>query len=86
MIVERDNYGFFHVRGTVDAPQGSWHIQVWLKGSDQDGPEDHRFMVSVDRVFSTDIDAAERDAVLALIDQWEDRLPLMVASPIKPPL
>jgi hypothetical protein len=28
------------------------------------------------------IDPAEKTAVLALIDQWEDRLPLMVAFPI----
>jgi hypothetical protein len=25
----------------------------------------------------------EKDAILALIEQWEEKLPLMVASPIK---
>lgn len=28
------------------------------------------------------VDQAEKEAILALIEKWEERLPLMVASPI----
>jgi hypothetical protein len=28
------------------------------------------------------LDQAEKDAILALIEKWEEKLPLMVASPI----
>jgi hypothetical protein len=45
MKVERDDQGHFHVRGTFDDGHPGWGIQVWLKGSDQDGPEDHRYRV-----------------------------------------
>jgi hypothetical protein len=83
MTVERDDYGIFHVRGTHDDGQEGWGIKVWLKGSDQDGPEDHQYRV-VDGEFDRDVDQAEKQAVLALIEKWEEKLPLMVASPIKP--
>jgi hypothetical protein len=82
VIVERDNYGPYHVRGTADDGQDGWGIQVWLKGSDQDGPEDHKFRVLNGTVIDQDIELTEKEAVMALIEQWEDRLPLMVASPI----
>jgi len=84
MIVERDNYGPYHVRGTAGDGQDGWSIQVWLQGSDQDGPEDHKFRVLNGRVVDHDIEPAEEEAVMVLIEQREDRLPLMVASPIKP--
>jgi hypothetical protein len=45
MIVERDDHGNFHVRGTFDDGHPGWGIRVWLKGSDQDGPADHRYRV-----------------------------------------
>jgi hypothetical protein len=35
--------GEFHVRGTYDDGKPGWGIKVWLKGSDQDGPEDHEY-------------------------------------------
>jgi hypothetical protein len=83
MTVERDDYGDFHVRGTRDDGKQGWGIQVWLAGSDQDGPEDHRYRV-VDGKFDGSVDQPEKDAVLALIEKWEEKLPLMVASPITP--
>ena len=85
MIVERDNYGPYHVRGTAGDGQDGWDIQVWLKGSNQDGPEDHRYRILNGSVIDYEIDPTEQEAVFALIDQWEERLPLMVAAPIKPP-
>jgi hypothetical protein len=85
MIVERDDYGSYHVRGTADDGQEGWNIQVWLKGSDQDGPADHCFMVINGEVTKYEVESAEKEAVLALIAQWEDRLPLMVAAPIQDP-
>ena len=83
MIVERDNYGRYNVRGTAGDGQDGWDIQVWLEGSNQDGPEDHRFRVMNGTVIDPSIDEREQEAVLALIEQWEDKLPLMVASPIR---
>jgi hypothetical protein len=82
MILERDNYGEFHVRGTCDDGEQGWGIKVWLKGSNQDGPEDHEYRV-VNGQFDGTVDQPEKRAVLALIEQWEDKLPLMVPSPIK---
>jgi hypothetical protein len=82
MTVERDNYGEFHVRGTYDDGQPGWGIKVWLKGSDQDGPEDREYRV-VDGRFDCNVDEPEKAAVLALIEQWEEKLPLMVPAPIK---
>ena len=81
MTVERDNYGEFHVRGTYDDGKTGWGIKVWLKGSDQDGPEDHEYRV-VSGLFDGQVGQLEKEAVLTLIAQWEERLPLMVASPI----
>jgi hypothetical protein len=81
MTVERDDYGDFHVRGTCDDGERGWGIQVWLKGSNQDGPEDHRHRV-VNGNFDVNVQQAEKDAILALIEMWEEKLPLMVASPI----
>jgi hypothetical protein len=52
-----------------------------VEGSDQDGPEDHRYRV-VDGKFDGHVERAETEAVLALIAKWEENLPLMVASPI----
>ena len=82
MIVERDNYGPFHVRGTSEEGRGTWEIQVWLRGSDQDATEDHRFTVKNQIITPSPHDENETEAITALISQWEDRLPLMVASPI----
>jgi hypothetical protein len=45
MVVERDNYGEFHVRGTRDDGEPGWSIKVWLKSSNRDGPEDHEYRV-----------------------------------------
>jgi hypothetical protein len=81
MTVERDDYGDFHVRGTHDDGEQGWGIQVWLKGSDQDGPEDHHYRV-MDGKFHSNVDRPEREAVLALIEKWEEKLPIMVPSPI----
>jgi hypothetical protein len=82
MTIERDNYGEFHVRGTYDDGNPGWGIMVWLKGSDQDGPEDHVYRV-VNGQIEANVGQPEKEAVLALIEQWEEKLPLMVASPIK---
>jgi hypothetical protein len=81
MTVERDNYGEFHVRGTCDDGEPGWGIKAWLKGSNEDGPEDHEYRV-VNGQFGGNVDQPEKEAVLALIEQWEDKLPLMVPSPI----
>lgn len=83
MTVERDDHGPFHVRGSYDDGEQGWGIQVWLKGSDQDGPEDHRYRV-VNGNFDGNVEQAEKEAVLALIEKWEEKLPLMVAAPIQP--
>ena len=32
--------------------------------------------------FDENVDEAEKEAVLALIEKWDERLPVMVASPI----
>jgi hypothetical protein len=82
MTVERDTYGEFDVRGTSDDGQPGWGIKVWLKGSDRDRPEDHEYRV-VNGQFDSNVDQPEKEAVLALIEQWEEKLPLMVAGPIK---
>jgi hypothetical protein len=82
MTIERDNYGEFHVRGVYDDGKPGWGIKVWLKGSHQDGPEDHEYRV-VEGRFDGNVERSEKEAVLALIQQWEEKLPLMVASPIK---
>lgn len=81
MTVERDNYGEFHVRGTHDDGKPGWGIKVWLKGSDQDGPEDHEYRVLSGR-FDGNVGQSEKEAILALIEQWEEQLPLIVAAPI----
>ena len=70
------------MRGTYDDGQPGWGIKIWLKGSDQDGPEDHEYRV-VNGQFDSNVDQPEKEAVLALIAQWEEKLPLMVAGPIK---
>jgi hypothetical protein len=82
MTVERDNYGEFHVRGVNDDGKPGWGIKVWLKGSNQDGPEDHDYRV-VNGRFDGNVDQSEKEAILSLIEQWEEKLPLMVAAPIK---
>jgi hypothetical protein len=82
MTVERDNHGKFHVRGTYGDGKPGWGIKVWLQGSDQDGPEDHEYRVVKGR-FDGQVGQSEKEAILALIAQWEEKLPLMVASPIK---
>ena len=84
--MQRDNYGPYHVRGTAGDGKDGWDVQVWMKGSDQDGPGDHRFRVINRSVIDYALEPAEQEAVFALIDQWEEQLPLMVASPIRPPL
>ena len=81
MTVERDDYGEFHVRGVHDDGKPGWGIKVWLQGSNQNGPEDHKYRV-VSGLFDGQVGQLEREAVLTLIAQWEERLPLMVASPI----
>jgi hypothetical protein len=81
MTVERDDYGDFHVRGSYDDGKQGWGISVWLKGSNQDGQADHQYRV-VDGKFDDNVDQPERDAVSALIEKWEEKLPIMVASPI----
>jgi hypothetical protein len=83
MRVERDDYREFHVRGSSDDGEQGWGIQVWLKGSHQDGPEDHQYRV-VNGHFNQSPDEAEKEAILTLIEKWEERLPVMVASPINP--
>jgi hypothetical protein len=85
MSVKRDDYGEFHVRGTYDDGDQGWGIKVWLKGSNQDGPEDHRHRV-VNGRFDGRVDPEEKEAILALIEKWEEKLPVMVASPIGPSL
>jgi hypothetical protein len=82
MTVERDDYGDFHVRGTYDDGEEGWGIKVWLKGSDQDGPEDHQYRVFKGS-FDRNVDKEEQEAILALIEKWEEKLPIMVASPLK---
>jgi hypothetical protein len=82
MTVERDNYGEFHVRGVYDDGKPGWGIRVWLEGSNQDGPADHEYRV-VEGLFNWNVERSEKEAVMALIQQWEEKLPLMVASPIK---
>jgi hypothetical protein len=82
MTVERDNYGELHVRGVYDDGKPGWGIEVWLKESNQDGPEDQNYRV-VDGRFDGPVDQAVKEAVLALIAQWEEKFPLMVAAPIK---
>jgi hypothetical protein len=82
MTVERDNYGDFHVRGVYDDGKPGWGIMVWLKGSNQDGPADHEYRV-VEGRFGWNVDRSEKEAVIGLIQQWEEKLPLMVASPSK---
>jgi hypothetical protein len=102
MKVERDDQGSFHVRGTFDDGEKGWGIQVWLKGSNQDGPADHRYRVldgnfhhrTDDQSLSTgkitvkdhgvdpDVDPEEKEAVLALIAKWEERLPLIAPGPM----
>ena len=82
MTVERDDYGDFHVRGSYDDGEPGWGIKVWLKGSDQDGPADHQYRV-LNGEIDPSVEKAEAQAVLALIEKWEERLPLMVPSPIK---
>jgi hypothetical protein len=84
MTVERDDYGEFHVRGTYDDGEEGWGIKVWLKGSDQDGAEDHRYRVVDGKFYGSNVNEAERKAVLALIEKWEEKLPVMVASPLNP--
>jgi hypothetical protein len=74
MKVERDTYSDFDVRGTYDDGQPGWGIKVWLKGSDRDGPEDHEYRV-VNSRFEGDVEQPEKEAVLALIEQWEEKLP-----------
>ncbi len=59
--------------------QPGWGIKVWLKGSDQDGPEDHEYRVLSGR-FDGNVGQSEKEAILALIEQWEEQLPLMVAT------
>ncbi len=82
MTVERDDYGDFHVRGSYDDGEPGWGIKVWLKGSDQDGPADHQYRVLNGEIHPS-MEKAEAQAVLALIEKWEERLPSMVPSPIK---
>jgi hypothetical protein len=60
MTVERDNFGYFHVRGVYDDGKPSWGIQVWLKGSNQDGPEDHEYRVINGRFNGNGINRRER--------------------------
>ncbi len=81
MTVERDNYGEYHVRGTRSDGERGWGIKVWLKGSDEDGPEDHEYKVVGGR-FDSNVGRSEKEAILALIEQWEEKLPLMVAAPL----
>ena len=69
------------MRETADDGQDGWGIQVWFKGSDQDGPEDQKFRVLNGSVIDQDVELAEKEAVMAPVEQWEDRLPLMAASP-----
>jgi hypothetical protein len=71
----------FHVRGTYDDGEHGWGVNVWLKGSDQDGPADHQYRV-VNGELNLSVDQAEKEAIFALIEKWEEKLPLMVASPI----
>jgi hypothetical protein len=59
----------------------SWGVNVWLKGSDRDGPADHQYRV-VNRELNLSVGQAEKEAIFALIEKREERLPLMVASPI----
>ena len=81
MTVERDDYGEFHVRGTRDDGEQGWGIKVWLKGSNQDGPADHQYRVLAGKFYGI-VDQLEKEAVCALIEKWEEKLPIMVASPI----
>jgi hypothetical protein len=71
MIVERDDQGPFHVRGTRDDGQPGWGIQVWLKGSDQDGPEDHRYRV-IDGQFQQGADQSLSTGTITVIDHGPD--------------
>ena len=102
MTVEQDEQAGFYVRGLTEDGQAGWGIQVWLKGSDRDGPEDHRYRVihrefhrqSADQSLSTglitvtdhgvdpNVDPDEKEAVLALIAKWEERLPLIAPGPM----
>jgi hypothetical protein len=84
MTVERDDYGDFHVRGTYNDGAEGWGIKVWLKGSDRDGREDHRYRVVDGKFYGSNVNEVEKKAVLALIEKWEEKLPIIVASPINP--
>jgi hypothetical protein len=54
-------------------------IRFGWRGRDQDGPEDHRV---VNGKCDGNVDQAEKEAVLALIEKWEEKLLTMVAAPI----
>jgi hypothetical protein len=75
MTVERDDYGDFHVRGTYDDGEEGWGIKVWLKGSNQDGPENHRYRVVDGKFYGSNVNEVEKKAVLALIEKWEEKTP-----------
>jgi hypothetical protein len=59
-----------------------WGTKVWLKGSNQNGPADREYKV-IDG-FDDNVDQSEKEAVPALIEQWEEKSPLMVAALSKP--
>lgn len=71
MQVERDDQGPFHIRGTFADGQPGWSIQVWLKGSDQDGPEDHRYRV-IDGQFQQGADQSLSTGEITVTDQGVD--------------
>jgi hypothetical protein len=60
-----------------------WGRKVWLKGSNQDDPADRECKV-IDGMFDGKVDQSEKEAVPALIEQWEEKSPLMVAALSKP--
>jgi hypothetical protein len=74
VIVERDSYGAYHVRGTAGDGQEGWQIQVWLLSSDQDGVEDHEIETTIlreHRSFRSSFDefAVEIDRRLTVIEK-----------------
>jgi hypothetical protein len=82
MTVEPDDYGEFHVGGVCDDGKPDWGISTRLERSNQDGPPDHEYRV-VEGRSDRGAEGSEKEAVLALIQQWGEKLPLLVASPIK---
>jgi hypothetical protein len=63
------------VRGSYDDGEQGWGIKVWLKRSEQEGPEDHRYRV-VNGEFEGNVGQAEKEAVWHLLKSGKKNSPL----------